>query len=394
VLNPTISRASLRGLFLAAGIILGSISTSAQKVPAENSLVVHEWGTFTSVSSKDGYALTWRPLSFESDLPSFIYSVDKGESWKGRYEYPSKSLTRVLVRMETPVLFFYSKEEMELAVKVGFPAGRITEWYPQARSTGHGIDWGKLKLVPDLRVELPHDSKQNHYYPARETDAAILEVPGEKQSEYEKFLFYRGVGNFPLPISLKLQGNKVVITNVANHVFPRAILFENRAGQIGFTTLNVNRAETTVDRPKLGVPISDLRLALKRILMSEGLFEREAEAMLNTWRDQWFEDGLRLFYIFPATETDRILPLTIEPRPATVVRVLVGRTEMITPEMERDVSSQLPKLSDPAIAVRDQARKQINRYGRFIESILAQISSHSTDPQIRSAAQRLMGEMN
>lgn len=394
MLNPTIFRAGLLCLFLASCLIVLLIPTSAQQSSEPNSLVVHEWGTFTSVSSKDGDALTWRPLSFESDLPSFIYSIDKGASWQGHYQYPSKSFTQVLVRMETPVLYFYSKEEMDLTVKVGFPSGRITEWYPRARVASHGIDWGQLKLFPNLRVELPHDARQNHYYPARETDAAILKVPGEQKSEYEKFLFYRGVGTFPLPISLKLQEDKVLIRNVANHVFPRAILFENRAGQIGFTTLNVNRAETTVDRPVLGKQIADLRLALKGILMSEGLFEKEADAMLNTWRDSWFEDGLRLFYIFPQTETDKILPLTIEPRPAAVVRVLVGRTEMITPEMERNVSSQLPKLSDPSVAVRNQARKEINRYGRFIESILGQISSNSTDPQIRSAAQRLMGEIN
>lgn len=388
--NPTKTRIASLCLILALCVCAASIPTSAGK----NSLVVHEWGTFTSVTSKDGYALTWRPLSFESDLPSFIYSIDDGESWKGRFEYNTKSATPVRVRMETPVLYFYSKEEMNVSVKVGFPSGTITEWYPQARLASHSIDWGQLKIAPDLRVELPHDSKQNHYYPARETDGAILEVPGEKKTEHEKFLFYRGVGNFRLPLSLKLQGGKVVIGNSTNHELPRAILFENKAGQVGFSLLNINRLETTAERPTLGKQITDLRQELKTILMSEGLFEKEADAMLNTWRDSWFEEGLRLFYILPRADTDRILPLTIEPQPAAVVRVLVGRSELITPDMESNVTSQLQKLNDPSVAVRDRARKEINRYGRFIESILAQISSHSTDPKVQSAARRLITEIN
>ncbi|HXD30853.1 MAG TPA: hypothetical protein VN643_07045 [Pyrinomonadaceae bacterium] len=375
-------------------LTLPFLAVSRPASSAKNALVVHEWGTFTSVTSKEGSGLSWRPLSFESDLPSFIYSVDKGESWKGGYEYRTKSATPVRVRMETPVLYFYSKEEMLVNVKVGFNSGIVTEWYPQARSVSRGIDWGQLKIVPDLRVELPHDARQNHYYPARETDAAILEVPGEKQAEHEKFLFYRGVGNFRLPLWLKIQGAKVVISNLSTQPLAKAILFENRAGQIGFSLLDVNRPETTVDRPATGKQLDSLRAELKTILMSQGLYEKEADAMLNTWRDSWYEEGLRLFYIIPQADTDRILPLTIDPQPAGIVRVLVGRSELITPEAETNVTSQLQKLSDPSEAVRERARKEINRYGRFIESILAQISSHTTDPKVQSAAQRLMVEIN
>ena len=65
--------------------------------------------------------LIWRPLTFESDLPSFVYSVDKGDSWRGPASYPTKSDRPVSVRMETPVLYFYSEEETTVRVRVGFP---------------------------------------------------------------------------------------------------------------------------------------------------------------------------------------------------------------------------------------------------------------------------------
>ena len=130
------------------------------------------------------------------------------------------------------------------------------------------------------------------------------------------------------------------------------------------------------------------------MLMSHGLYEREAEAMLNTWRDSWFEEGLRVFYVLPRQSVDAILPITIEPRPAELVRVLVGRAELITPEMERDVAEQLAKLDDPSAAVREAARTEIDKYGRFANTILGQVARHATDELTRSRGQRLAREMS
>ena len=35
--------------------------------------------------------------------------------------------------METPVIYFYSDREQTVNVRVRFPHGLITEWYPQGR---------------------------------------------------------------------------------------------------------------------------------------------------------------------------------------------------------------------------------------------------------------------
>ena len=390
--NPPLARLATYCLVLLSLAIFAVTSrSSVVGYGAGSNLVVHEWGTFTSVTGSNGQSMIWRPLSFESDLPSFIYSIDKGQSWKG-LQYPSKSGLPVRVRMETPVLYFYAPEETTATVKVSFPGGKITEWYPQARSVdGGGLDWGELKITPGLRVELAHDLRENHYYPARDTDAAIVQTNGEK-TEYEKFLFYRGVGNFGLPLSLKLAGDKVVVKTVSEGNVAKAILFENRNGQTGFRVLDLAHPDTTFERPALGGNFGDLRQELKAMLMTEGLYEKEADAMLNTWRDSWFEEGLRAFYIVPRKNTDAILPLAITPEPAALVRVLVGRTELITPEMETDVTTQVVKLKDPAN--RQAALKAINKYGRFVEPILNQIRDRNTNPQVKTAVSRLLEEMN
>src|SRR5207249_2670553 len=49
----------------------------------------------------------------------------------------------------------------------------------------------------------------------------------------------------------------------------------------------------------------------------------------------WFgEQGTRLFYVVPRSLTDAVLPLTIEPRPDEILRVLVGRMEILSQEDE------------------------------------------------------------
>jgi hypothetical protein len=379
-------------LVVTAGTGLSKFS-SASTVGTNPDFVVHEWGTFTSVAGQDGRALIWRPLTVESDLPSFVYSVDKGDTWRG-LRYPSKSGLAVRVRMETPVLYFYAKEEMSVAVKVGFPSGRITEWYPTAQVSQGNIDWGEFRVMPGAQVYLPNDFRENHYYPARDTDAAAIQIRRDQVTEQEKFLFYRGVGNFELPLSVRLAEEKVIIKNVGEESVRKVVLFENRDGRIGYQIFDLASTEVTLNRPQLRGNLQELRSELKAMLVSDGLYEKEAEAMLDTWRNSWFEEGLRAFYIMPRKTTDTILPIDIDPQPATLVRVLVGRTELVTPEMENNVIAQLKTLNGSSANVRETALNEINRYGRFAESILTQILSHTSDAKIKMEVERLLEERN
>jgi hypothetical protein len=74
--------------------------------------------------------------------------------------------------------------------------------------------------------------------------------------------------------------------------------------------------------------ITDLRAAMKRSLVSAGLADDEAAAMLETWSNSYFRTpGLRLFYLVPRDWTDYFLPLDISV-PSTITRVLVGRIDL------------------------------------------------------------------
>ena len=70
-------------------------------------------------------------------------------------------------------------------------------------------------------------------------------------------------------------------------------------------------------------------------LMADGLFDDEAEAMLNTWELGISRAaGQRLFFIVPRAWTDAVLPLEVS-QEADIVRTMVGRIELTTPEHHR-----------------------------------------------------------
>lgn len=364
--------------------------TMPEAARSSDRLVVHEWGTFTSIAGRDGVALDWRPLNGSTDLPKFVHTISEGGG--GTRHGVSKDNLTARIRMETPVLYFYSNVETDVSVKVDFPKGKITEWYPQARGLSAGIDWGRIKVMPGAALTFPVESAESHYYPARETDAAPVQVcgTGNRPTQQEKFLFYRGVGTFDLPLSVRLEGEQVVLKNAGQDAITQLFVFENRGGHVGYRLIDALTGELRQERPALDKDIDSLLVDLKQALVRSGLYEKEAAAMIKTWRNDWFNEGTRVFYVLPRRTTDAILPLTIDPQPTEVVRVLVGRAEVITPEMERFVQQQISLLHDSSPQVRETALAEIRKYGRFSEPILKRLLEQERDAKVRQLITELI----
>jgi len=147
---------------------------------------------------------------------------------------------------------------------------------------------------------------------------------------------------------------------------------------------------TTIERPSLDSDTGAVIKQLRQALIDSGLYDKEADAMIKTWRNSWFETGMRVFYILPRSATDAVLPISIDPRPDELVRVLVGRTEVITPEMEKSVKEQVRLLNDSSPKVRSDAAVSIRKYGRFSEPILKQIMDEENNPALRARIKRLI----
>jgi len=381
--------ALLCGTLAVAGVVwsLGRAAEPAaapQNAPAAAPFTIHEWGTFTSFSGSDGVPAHFTPNY--TDLPEFIYSQSGPDEGKG-----GRLLRDGTVSMETPVLYFYTDRAMKASVTVGFPKGWITEWYPFAamepapnarRTPGQTMRWD-VRLMPGEKMDLPGNPKvKNHYFHARETDSVPLQtevIPQENERnrnydlrggsvvQREKFLFYRGVGTFPPPVTLKaLGGGDVRISSPAGSV-DGLVLVHVENGKVGFKALGNLAAggELRAAIPAAEGIKQDLAEAMVKELTAAGLFEKEARAMVKTWDSAWFgEAGTRLLYLVPRAKTDELLPLTISPKPTEVTRVLVGRHDFLTPEQEA-VAEKLVKRSRAARAELNAAESELQKIGRF-----------------------------
>jgi len=123
---------------------------------------------------------------------------------------------------------------------------------------------------------------------------------------------------------------------------PYLLVFEKRTDRVLWKALPtglkagqrmaVGEDDLTVQTEAFPEPVYE---SLKSGLMSQGLLESEATAMIQTWWTSYFEsEGLRVFWVLPRATTDRILPLDVKPAPEKIVRVLVGRSEVLRPRAE------------------------------------------------------------
>lgn len=417
---------------------------------AQDRLIVHEWGTFTSYSGSDGGRLEFRPL-FDDDLPGFVQdrSTASGSGLFSKLNY------RALVRMETPVTYFYTEQPRDVRVKVNFPQGLLTEFYPpvasispaynqstETKAKNSSLDWGTVHLIPEsqLRPQIkddrlalevqkrtaaalpPHADYNNHYGYARQTDSALVHIhrPAdpknpfvEQGDHFEKFLFYRGIGDFKLPIKVQALGKgQALVNNSGTDPIGWLMLLDNTAGGIRYATFDGVAAgqQREVALPADFAEPAKLAEDLTLALVGTGLYRREAEAMVNTWKSSWFgEEGTRLLYFVPQKLTDELLPLTIDPKPAESVRVLVGRLDLMTPEQEATVT-QIVKESAAARKAaiekvreaRDEGREAqldypvpeaVRKLGRLADPALTRVRHVSTDANLSWEAAALIREL-
>jgi hypothetical protein len=358
-------------LFALFGLLLPQNARARQS--PDSPLIVHEWGTFTSIAGADGNALLWLPIATKSDLPTFVEHY-RNASVKGGL--------RGKVRMETPVIYFYSPRQVTVAASVSLAAGLITEWFPhasQVRPTNSSpimldpqsagsLGWDAVAVSPATNANFSHESAPSHYYAARETSASTVSVQTPAGNQLEKFLFYRGVSLFAPPLSAKvLATGRLQLNNAGGST--TIILFERRGDRLGYRVSSLDSA-AIMNTPSTSGTLDSLYSDFEDTLVAQGLYRDEAHAMLETWRDSWFGEGSRLFYIVPRLFVDTVLPVSIRPAPTRFIRVFVGRIELITPATENTVEAAL--LSGD--------HETLRKYGRFVDPIVDTMITRHADP--------------
>ncbi len=410
VLFRGISKSNQVSFFGQAGVIAAALAfavcvCAARADDKPKPLVVHEWGTFTTLQDDQGVSISGINADDEP-LPDFVHRlatqllIGKTEAPPNFFQGAPECHPDVTMRLETPVIYFHPPEGWKpqaVDVHVGFHNGWLTEFYPKAQFKAPGFDakhpdevyterstpvedwheaFGRIKngsagdlswkgLSLDGAGAGPETTEKVWLAPRAVEATAVKNVDGES----EKFLFYRGVAHNDAPLrivrnngTLEIHDNiRVFSMSKASKSLPfhAAWLLDVRpGGTCAYRALGVlkwgTRAQTPADFDKTAYSeksMEALRSEMQAALMREGLFEDEAKALLNTWQISYFKSpGLRLFYICPRVEVNTLLPLEISAAgiPVTVTRVMVGRIEMETPE-QRELLAKIAAGPAPKI---------------------------------------------
>jgi hypothetical protein len=375
---------------------------------ARGKLVVHEWGTFLAMNGSDGVTLDGM-YHEEHALPGFVHARSHNEL----------RLRTSNLKGETPVIYFYNDRPLRVRVEVGFPGGVWTQWYPQADFVGPSlVQMGTLLHARNGRIgwtvdvvppsfanpalpSAPTDALWNF---ARDVDAAyVVATDSTRQTnpkEWERFLFYRGLGEARLPLDAGtgragglscrpdlVEGLRdIYVLRVENNQGAYRYLPSLRCGEAIEHVVPTMDGAQPVDRFADTVA-NDLAARL----VANGLYPKEARAMVNTWRTSYFKnDGIRVLFALPQSWTDRFIPMTIDPKPDQLVRVMVGRIELLTPERQRAAEQAISQLASPHATVRARAFATLRDQGRYVEPIVRRTMSSTSDERVRQLCRRLL----
>jgi hypothetical protein len=363
-------------MLLAVGAGIAILPAAAGAQEAGDRWQIHEWGTFTALQSETGHPLGWINTEDEPVPPfchrlshSLLIPVD--DLAPAFFKDAPRAHPDVILRLETPVVYFHPPASATLPQKVDFKVefrgGWLTEYYPDAKVGAPGLatrsfQYGRINSGTQGSLEwkglqigkegtFPATEDPVWLSPRRVKAASITAAGGES----ERFLFYRGVAysQAPLLVRRSADGTSLFLESwlpdaLKNQLplrIPRLWLADIREdGTTAFRTLPAQKITTTTIASLTTIPatfepkdysmarLGALRSEMHDGLVADGLHPDEADALLNTWDASYFRSsGQRLFFLVPRAWTDCILPLQTS-LDADIKRVMIGRLELITPQ--------------------------------------------------------------
>ena len=339
------------------------LAASLCAAPAQaGKLVVHEWGTFTSLQDGKGGVVAGVNTDDEP-VPSFVHSLGAIPNANSEMAPAFQAVTTkggvprlhpdVTIRLETPVMYFYlpkGRKSLTTDVDVSFRGGWLTQYYPDAvcgtaaedvsvqhltAGTTGSLSWKGLVIGEGKNIPVTDESV---WLAPRHVRADPVSMPS---GEAEQFLFYRGVGGAgtgDIPVTATQSKDGVALQ--AKSVTAAWLADVRDDGTVALGTGTPVKGDIRFypafeAKDYTAKNAAALKAALRRALVGAGLYEDEAAALLETWDRSYFKSpGERVFYIVPRRWVDAALPLKIS-APSKVTRVMVGRIELVGPEQRQ-----------------------------------------------------------
>ena len=218
---------------------------------------------------------------------------------------------------------------------------------PMNYVTDVGFRWQSLLVLPEkydwMSLETISDPKFNWWQIIREVETSWVSNRGET----ERFLYYDGPTEHPSPVKATIEGDKLKIAVPDAYHFRFTLGPNSRSSQpvkrthffidvaAGGISASTNKSRFSAQQRSTEIPTLDLphhgeevELRLVKLLVEQGLSQKEAQGLVDCWRPQFFEtQGRRLLTIFGKDEYDQLCPISISPAPTQLSRVGIVLTE-------------------------------------------------------------------
>jgi hypothetical protein len=398
-------------MLLLAGAV-GLLGAADEKKPDDpvQGFLVHEWGVWRV--HNDVHAANADMRATWDELPAFVYGQTTTRDFPRHWEEAKL--------VKKPVIFFHAPRAMEAEVRVDFPSGVPAVWWPATENPAYFQDefrgrnttpdrpvkylqW-KLQLKESLwkNRQLPERkplSKTHWMNTLREVKCDEVYAPVGQRNfglEREKFVYYDGLLPHGDTVSIKIEKEHVSLNNQAKTAIFDVWVIDNRdatkprVGRLprldGSETKDVDLTAQKGERWA-----EDAGKALTAQLKDAGLNEDEGAALTTIWSDEFFHsEGVTLLYRLPQEEYDRLLPLTVKPRPEKIVRVGLVQQVSCDPALAERVARLVKQLDDDEFEKREAAQRELTKIGRAAFGPLLRLKPTITAPEAKRRIEELL----
>ncbi len=385
--------------------LLSGVAVAADEPPVHKGLVVHEWGIFR-VHEDEEMANADARAEWDS-LPSWMYGNVSGRTLPVNWG--------PLEIRRQPVVFFHAPQPLALRMRIDFPGGIPGVWWPGTQSpatrgtvrpaVGTALDWQlHLKQAPPGRSpqhkglrEVPKGNWVESMRAVNCDEVFASFGQGPIDVDREKFVFYDGIFPRGKWLHIKVEKDRVsLLSQVAHPVHDVTVIDRRGEGKVRIGRLakldagaEVKSVEfVEIERGQFAARAADVLLGQ---LVEAGLFKDEAAALLAVRKSDLLEtDGVTVFYRLPQAEYDRRLPMTLTPRPESLVRVGLVHHSHCEPDFADQVRKLVKQLDSAEFDEREAAQKKLRAMGSGVTVHLVRLRKDEPSAEVRKRIDELL----
>ena len=130
-------------------------------------------------------------------------------------------------------------------------------------------------------------------------------------------------------------------------------------------------------------------------LIKTGLSKDEAESIVTIWSKEFFTSpGLTLFYLLPQKEYDRLLHITILPKPEEIIRTGIVHHPRADFGGYKRIEELIMMLGAPKAEDRISASKELESFGPLALGPLAKAVRSADNQEIRQHCSSLIKKLS